>query len=408
MEQFLDRAEELLQAIVRFRDTSAITLLHHLRDLAEVLDSLKLYDECHLTGNCALGLAEALGRRSFEFRNEQAETFSLIAGLSVYQPRARTLFIQAVSLCEEVIATNIALDTNKLSLLVVLRRASYVLHDDYLCLQWLENAVQIMTKLSSSMVPDELSGVIYHNYGIFLYRVGQCARAVEAQHKAVLIRRALASVDPVKYTPYLAKALAGLGLSLHKLGKYNDAAAASKEALEHCRTASAQGTLQYSAQLAHTLHRYGTTLKKLNQVSKALEVEKEAASLYHDLSQTEPQYTKWHCYALYNYAGSCHSLGQHAEAVVAYQESISLLRALVALNTEEEKCLVVALHNMANSFNALGQGTKADAVATEALQMNQRRVLKGCNDDSCFVCQRAKAYRKKGKVVGLFRWNGAS
>ena len=61
MEKYLDQAEILLQDVVQSRDISTLIVLHHLRDLAEVLDNLKLYDECRLTGNCALDLAEALG-----------------------------------------------------------------------------------------------------------------------------------------------------------------------------------------------------------------------------------------------------------------------------------------------------------------------------------------------------------
>lgn len=417
MAQFLDQAEELLQAIVRCHDASAITLLHHLRDLAEVLDNLKLYDECRLTGNCALDLAEALVRRSLEFRNEQAETFALIGGLSVYQPRARALFIQAVSLCEEVIATN-ALDTNKLSLLVVSRRASKVLHCDSICYHWLENAVRIMSELPSSLVPNEFRSIIYYNYGICLQTLAQYARAVEAQHKAVSICRELASENPMKYTSYLAMALAGLCSSLHDLGKYDDAAAASKEALEHCRTASAQGVLQYNAQLADTLYNYGIALNHSNQTSKALKVAREAVSLYYELAQTETECIKWHCYALHVYAGCCHLLGRHTEAVVSYQESISLLHAQPELKPEEEAYLVVALHNMASSFHALGQETQADATATEALHRNQQRVLKSCrrspNFNSCFVCQRAdapkhqkreKAFQHRNRAIGFFRWN---
>ena len=91
MEQFLDRAEILLRGVVQSRGVSVLAVLNHLRDLTEVLDTLKLHDECRLTGNCALDLAEALGRRSLEFRNEQAETLALIAGLTVYQPRARKI-----------------------------------------------------------------------------------------------------------------------------------------------------------------------------------------------------------------------------------------------------------------------------------------------------------------------------
>ena len=111
MEEFLDQAEILLENVAQSRDMSTLVVLHHLRDLSRVLDNLKLYDECRLTGNCALDLAEALGRRSLEFRLEQAETLALIAGLSVYQPRARTLFIQAVSIGEEVVENK--LDANQ-------------------------------------------------------------------------------------------------------------------------------------------------------------------------------------------------------------------------------------------------------------------------------------------------------
>jgi len=144
MQKYLDRAENLLRDVVQSRDISTLVVLDNLRGLTKVLDNLKLYDECRLTGDCALGLAEALGRRSLEFRQEQAETLSLIAGLSVYRPRARTLFIQAISICEEVVENN-ASHSNKFTLLIVLSRAGYWA-SDHLCAQWLGRAVQLMTK----------------------------------------------------------------------------------------------------------------------------------------------------------------------------------------------------------------------------------------------------------------------
>ena len=124
MEEFLDQAEMLLGNVVQSRDMSTLVVMHHLRDLCKVLDNLKLYDECLLTGNCVLDLAEALGRRSLEFRQEQAETVALIARLHVYQPRARTLFIQAVSIGEEVVENDPS-HSNKIKLLTVLSRAGY-------------------------------------------------------------------------------------------------------------------------------------------------------------------------------------------------------------------------------------------------------------------------------------------
>jgi len=124
MEEFLDRAEILLRDVFQSRDISTLVVLNRLCDLAEVLDDLNLYDECLLTGNCALDLAEALTRRSLEFKKEQAETLALIAGLSVYKPRARTLFTQAVSICEEAVEDNPS-QSNKDNLLNVLDFAGY-------------------------------------------------------------------------------------------------------------------------------------------------------------------------------------------------------------------------------------------------------------------------------------------
>ena len=106
MEEYLGQAEILLRDVIQSRDISTLVALYRLRDLSKVLDNLELYNECRLTGNCALNLAEALGRLSLEFRNEQAETLALIAELHVHRPRARTLFIEAASICEDVVANN--------------------------------------------------------------------------------------------------------------------------------------------------------------------------------------------------------------------------------------------------------------------------------------------------------------
>jgi tetratricopeptide (TPR) repeat protein len=225
MEQFLDRAEVLLRDAVQSRDISTLVVLHHLRDLAEVLDNLKLYDECQLTGNCVLELAEALGRRSLDFKQEQAETLALIAGLSVYQPRARTLFTQAISIYEEVVANN-ASHANKNRFLIVLDRAGYWA-SGHLRAQWLERAIQLMTKeLPQEMVHPQLRSVIYNNYGIGLYRLKQCAGAIEALHEAISIRRTLINKNPSKYNHSLARTLMNMGKVLDYFGKYDDAVAA--------------------------------------------------------------------------------------------------------------------------------------------------------------------------------------
>ena len=391
MEEYLDQAEILLRDVIQSHDISTLVVLHHLCDLAEVLDKLELYDECRLTGNCALDLAEALSRRSLEFRQEQAETLALIAGLSVYQPRARTLFIQAISICEEVVE-NDASHSNKFTLLILLSRAGYWT-SDHLCAQWLGRAVQLMTKeLPSTMVDPHFCSVIYYNYGNGLHQLKQYSNAFDAYHEAVSIRRALVDNDPAKHDFSFAKTLANMGSALDKHGKYDDAIVAYKEVLEICTTMSTRDPLRCNELRASTLLHYGFTLVNLNQVSEAAVVEKQAISLFRNLAQTGNEYTTWLCDALHNYGRSCTALGRHAEAVLAYQEAIHLRRTLAAADSETEKHLMLTLHNIANSFRALDKYAEANTATTEFLERNHGRVLENCGYapyfSGCFVCQR--------------------
>ena len=392
MEAYLDEAEILLRDVVQSRDISTLVVIHHLRDLAEVLDDLKLYDECRLTGNCALDLAEALGRRSLEFRQEKAETLAFIAGLSVYQPRARTLFIQAVSICEEVVENN-ASHSNKYKLLLVLDRAGYWV-TDHLRVQWLGHAIQLMTKeLPPTMVPPHVRSAIYNNYGNGLLKLKQYSNAIEAYHEAISIRRTLVNSNPARYNVDLAGAVMSMGLALGYLGKYDGAIGAYKEALEICTAMPAHHPPHYNQVMAKTLYSYGIELGNLNQVSEAAALEKQAISHYRSLVQTGNKWSIELCNALHNYGTSCALLGQHAEAVLAFQESILLQRALATRDSEEEKDLIVTLHEIAHSFLALGRHAEANTAANEAMERNHGRALDVCrsapNVQLCFVCKRA-------------------
>ena len=414
MEQFLDRAEILLQDVIQSRDISTLVVLHRLRDLAEVLDNLKLYDECRLAGNCALDLAEALSRRSIEFKNEQAETLALIAWLSVYQPRARTLFIQAVSTCEEVVASD-ASHSNKITLLFVLERGGIWARDHPdLCVQWLGRAVQLITnELPSTMVTLRFCSVIYNNYGYGLSHLMQDVSSIKAYQKSISICHTLVKDDPVKYTYDLAETLMNMGSSLDALGKYDDAIASYKEAIGLCRPMSAQDPLQYHRLMAKTLHSYAQALVSSDQVSDAAEVVKEAVSLFRDLADRGINVSEDIGNCLHNYGKCCHRLGRHTEAVSAYQESIPIRRAQVARNPKKSIYLVAAIHNMAKSLHALSRNDEADAAAIEVLQMDYGMVLKICLDapnfKSCFVCQRiikVSHGRKRNKILKLFQSNG--
>ena len=435
MEQFVDQAEILLEDVIQSRDISTLVVLHRLRDLSEVLDNLKLYDECRLTGNCALDLAEALGRRSIEFRNEQAETLALIAGLSVYKPRARALFIQAVSTCEEVVE-NDASYSNKTKLLNVLERAGFWAenHPD-LCVQWLGRAVQLMTnELPPTMVTAHIYGIIHYNYGGGLKRLQQYTSSIKAYQNAISIYRMLAEDDPVKYTYDLAHTLTNMGRSLDALGQYDDAIAQYKEAIGLGRAMSAQDPLQCNEIIAKALHNYVQALLCSDRASEAVGPSMEAVSLFRDLAERGIDFSKGLAMCLQRYGECCNRLGRHADAVSAYQESIPIRRAQAARDPKESIFLMVAIHDMAHSLYALSRNDEADAAANEALQMDNGMVLDiyldAPNFKSCLVCQRIITYdpsildagpsspvpaippkvshgRKRDKIFNLFRKNRA-
>ena len=430
MEEYLDKAENLLQNVVQSRDISTLVVLHHLRDLAEVLDNLKLYDECRMIGNCVLDLAEALGRWSFGFGQEQAETLALVAGLTVYQPRARTLFIQAISIYEDVVANN-ASHSNKIAFLFVLNRAGSSTVDNHdLSTQWMKRAIQLMTTGDPPRMHPHFRSAIYYNYGVCLSHLKRHYNALEAYREAISIRRKLVNNNPAKYNAYLAVTFMNMGITLGDLGEYDDSIVAHKEALVICTTMSAEDPLQYNELMAATLANYGVTLEDLNRLSEAAVVNKQAISLYRTLAQTGNEFTRPLCLTLHSYGHNRYLLGQHAEAVLVYQESILMQRALAAANPEEEKNLISALHDIANSFHALGKHVDANAAANEALEMNHGNVDEHCDYapdfKACFVCQRGTipdslqndlpptgeiastpVHRKRDKILGWFRRNRA-
>ena len=378
MEEYLDQAETLLRDVIQSRDISTLVVLRHLCYLAAVLDNLKLYDECGLAGNCALDLAEALVRRSLEFRQAQAEALALIAGLSVYQPRARTLFTQAVSICEEVVENNPS-QSNKYRFLLVLDRAGDCA-SAHLGAQWVGRAVQLMTEeLPPTIVQPDFRAGTYNNYGFLLRQLEQHSNAIEAYHESVSIRRTLIVNHPTKHNFSLAETLMNMGMALWSSGKYDGAIVAYKEALEICTTMSEQDPLRYNKLMAITLLNYGLALfVTLKQVSEAAAVQKQAISLLRDLARAGSECTKLLGDALYSYGFSCRLLEQHAEAVPAYQESILLRRTLAATDPEEERHLILALHDILPSFIALGRCAEANTAATEALERNHGRVFKTC------------------------------
>jgi tetratricopeptide (TPR) repeat protein len=388
MEEFLQTAQTLLQQMVDSRDAPTMVVARRLRDLAIVLDKLHLSAECILVGNCALSLVGAIAPWSLGHQLEYAETIALIARLSPYQPHARTLFLQAVTLCEEV-TTKDGCQLNKKAFLRILDRAGRwsVEHPD-LAVQWLGQAIRMMTtEPPSTMVNDYIRGRIYVHYGSSLSRLGRLSEAMDAGQKAVSLARALSAV---KGKEVLFRALGNLGNTFRELHKYEDSAAAFEEALELDRSFISQDP---ESIYEHTkaLVNYASTLVLIKKVSEAAELHQEAVTRRRELVRMDETYTVELCKALKAYGKDCYLLGRHPEAILAFEECISLTRGLTdGSSTRPQTALISSLHYFGNSLNVLGRKSDAEAAASEFLQRNGGKPHATCNTvirrRKCFVC----------------------
>jgi len=407
MEEFLQKAQTLLQQMVDSRDAPTIVVARRLRDLAIVLDRLSLSAECVLVSHCALNLTSAIAPWSLELQLQYAETLALIAKLSPYQPHARTLFLRAISLCEKVVAKD-GSHSNKKSLLGILDRAGYwsTEHPD-LGVQWLGQAIRIMTtELPSVMVNDYTRSRIYLYHGNRLSGLGRLSEAVAVGQTAISLGRALSGRNPVKGKEILSSALFDLGNTLRELRQYEDSATAFKEALELDRSLLSQDpkSNNYTYNYTSTLVNYGDILFRTNQVAIAVELHQEAVARLSDLVQMDAKYSVHLCRALGSYGKDCYRLGRHSEAILAYEECISLARSLgEGGSTKSQIDLIHSLHRMANSLDILGRKSEAEAAASEFFQRNDGKPHKHCKvttrNRKCFVCGRLGPSREAASPV---------
>ena len=219
VEDLLKSAKELLQNMIEAKNVSTIEAIHRLRDLAKVLNQLKLQEECPVVGDCAIKLAQALGLRGVKFQMVTAQTIALIAGLDVYKSRMRPLFIQAISLCEATMIEDES-DSARMILLAVLSYAGgYAKDYPAQCAQWLGRAVDLIAELPSAIVTDELRSLVYRSYGLSLCKLEQYPKALAAEEYAVALFRSLASqYDGPFHKGNLACALQIHGVILSKMG----------------------------------------------------------------------------------------------------------------------------------------------------------------------------------------------
>ena len=383
MKEQLEQAKDLLQAMIEAKDVPTIEVIHRLCDLANVLDDLKLQEECIVVGDCAMKLARALGSRAVEFQKEEAQTILLIAHLSVSKSRACPLFIQAISIYDAFVIMDDS-DIAKATLLRALGIAgAHGQAPAALRAQWLGRAVDLISEIPSAMATNEQRGFIYLRYGAALGALKEDSKALMAQEQGVAFYRSLNSVTHKgdlsravdgneQHKRKLADALYCYGNTLHAKGHLEDAHGVKQEAISLYRALAVGGNEQHKRKLADSLHNYGITLHDMGHIEDAHSVMQEAISLYHALAVGgNEQHKRKLANALNDYGNVLHVMGHLEDTHSVRQEAISLYRALaVDENDREHKMnLAGALRNYGITLHDMGHLEDAHGVRQEAISL---------------------------------------
>ena len=353
IEDLLKSAKQLLQDMIEAKNVSTIEAIHRLRDLAQVLNQLKLQEECLVVGDCAIKLAQALGLRAVKFQVVTAQTIILIAGLDVYKSRMRPLFIQAISLCEATMIEDES-DSARIMLLTVLSYAgTFARGYPALSAQWLGRAVDLIAELPSAMVTDELRSLVYHSYGLSLVKLEQYPKALAAGEYAVELFRSLASkYDGPYHKGNLACALKDHGATLSKMGHSMNALSVEHEAVSLFRALVVRGQEEQKDNLADTLLNYGYSLYEVCRFEDAINVQQEAVSLCRALVVRGGEEQKERlAVALQDLGYTLSKMGRLEDVVGVQRENVTLFRALaVHGQAKQKKQLAFALQNYGNTL----------------------------------------------------------
>ena len=214
--------------------------------------------------------------------------------------------------------------------------------------------------------------VALHSLGTSLGKeLGRHREALDAFDEALRLRRDLATQEPARHSPDLARSLNNLGANLRELGCHQEALDAHEEALQLWRDLAVQQPARHSPDLARSLNSLGASLEELGRHREALDAFDEALRLRRDLATQEPaRHTPDLATSLSNLGASLEELGRHREALDADKEALRLRRDLAAQEpARHTPDLATSLNNLGASLRALGRHREALDADEEALRL---------------------------------------
>jgi hypothetical protein len=291
-------------------------------------------------------------------------------------------------------------------------------HDD--AIRAAEDAVALRQELAADS--EELHGsamvLSLENLAERLQQEQDKARRRSVLAKAVRHCRDLASTDPARYRPWLARLLTSTAASydessdaaasaasadeaatlyresvLEKPGLYEgklgqcleilslrcldgerpaDSVSAGAEAAAIYEKLLASSSGQYRPNLARTLDNLSISLRKAGRRAEALDAARQAVANYGKLQHSNPgQFTLGYAHAVGSLSACYRSLGQNARAVAPARQRVGLCRTLVKQNPDRYRELLAdSLVSLSAVLEQTGNKTEAAAVRQEAAKLH--------------------------------------
>jgi tetratricopeptide (TPR) repeat protein len=252
---------------------------------------------------------------------------------------------------------------------------NFPIHRDVNLDTGIASVTRVLTQhwLGRTTDPDQ-AAALHATLGTRLSYAGDHHEALAATDRAVKIYQELASENPDKFEPNLARVLANLGSRLASLGQREEALKATKQAISIGRRLGTANTDDFSAILASLLTNLGNDLADMGDREQALAVAEEAVSVYRQLAESDPIAVAPHlATSLNNLGNRLFDLGLRRQALDVMREAIDICRRLAAVNPAAYKPdLAMSLGNLGLEFAGLGQWDEALHAATETVSIYRR------------------------------------
>jgi hypothetical protein len=238
----------------------------------------------------------------------------------------------------------------------------------------IDAGVVVYRTLLDGVKDDGIKSRHLNNLSNHLGKSGDLPGALEAIREAVEIRRRLATTNPARYEPDLARSLNNLSNRLGESGDRQGALGAIRESVEIRRRLATSNPARYEPDLAGSLNNLSSHLGESGDRPGALGAIRESVEFYRRLATTNPaRYEPDLAVGLNNLSNHLGESGDRQGALGAIREAVEIRRRLATTNPARyEPDLASSLNNLSSHLGESGDLPGALEAIREAVEFYRR------------------------------------